>query len=481
MLERILAFLDTRERRLIALVSAILIISTTLLLLLLNSDKIRDRLEHHEVQTLESLVEGGKLVAICENSTLSYFKNKNISLGYEYEILFHIAKQLNVKLEILTFDNRKEMNKALVAGKGHIIADFRAMSSSQGSDLIYTIPHTWSHLSLIQRKPGKRDKNPAPMLENIYDLDGKTIHVYQNSIAHKKLKYFADEYAIDINIKALKSGREDLIEQVSKGEIEYTVVEKEIMLANNQLFTNLDYSLQLSFPYRITFTLRNDAQEIRDTINSLLTNFLETEQYANIFAKYISNENKYFHRRMSLLLLNGVQISKIDAKIKEEAKKIGWDWRLICSLIMQESRFEAYVTSRQGTFGLMQFMPRTGAKYGVFPNSTPEKQVEGGLRYLGFLQNMYADIEDPVQRSKFVLASYNAGPAHILDARRLAAHFGEDNANWDVVSKYLLKLSEPEFYNHEVVKSGAYNANHAIKYVKSVMERFREYSEIYPE
>jgi len=481
MLEKILAFLDTRERRLIALVSAILVISTSLLLLLLNSDKIRDRLEHHEIQTVSSLVNNGKLIAICENSTLSYFKNKNISLGYEYEILHHIAKQLNVKLEILTFDNRKEMNKALLAGKGHLIADFRAMSSSQGSDLIYTIPHTWSQLSLIQRKPTKKDKNPKPLLENIYDLDGKTIHVYQNSIAHKKLKYFMDEYAIQINIKAVKTTREELVEQVSNGEIEYTVVEKEIMLANKQLYTNLDYALQLSFPYRIAFTLRHDASQIRDTINVLLENFLETEQYSNLFAKYISNETKYFHRRMNLLLLNGVQISKIDDKLKEEAKKIGWDWRLLSSLIMQESRFEAYVASRQGTFGLMQFMPRTGAKYGVFPNSTPEAQVEGGVKYLSHLQNMFADVEDPQERCKFVLASYNGGPAHVLDARRLAAHFDEDKTNWEVVSKYLLKLSEPEFFNMDMVKSGAYNANHMLKYVQSVTQRFHEYSEIYPQ
>jgi membrane-bound lytic murein transglycosylase F len=481
MLEKILAFLDTRGRRLIALISAILITSTTLLLLLLNSENIRERLEHHEIQTVESLVKNGKLIAICENSTLSYFKNKNISLGYEYEMLQHIAKQLNVKLEVLTFDSRKEMNKALLAGKGHLIADFRAMSSSYGSEFIHTIPHTWSHLSLIQRKPGKRDKNPTPIIENIYDLDGKTIHVYQNSIAHKKLKYFADEYAIDIKIKAINKSREELIEQVANGAIEFTVVEKEIMLANTQLYNNLDFSLQLSFPYRIAFTLRHDAAEIRDTINTILGNFLESEHYGRLFAKYISNENKYFHRRMNLLLLNGVQISKIDAKIKEEAKKIGWDWRLICSLIMQESRFEAYVTSRQGTFGLMQFMPRTGAKYGIYPNSTPEAQVEGGVKYLGFLQNMYSDISDPVQRSKFVLASYNAGPAHVLDARRLAAHFGEDNTDWSVVSKYMLKLDQPEFYNHEVVKSGAYNANHSLKYVQSVINRFIEYSATYPE
>ncbi len=482
MLEKILAFLDTRGRRLIALTFAIVICSTALLLLMLKSENFREKLEKNEVQSLQSVLDGGKLIAICESSTISHFKNKNVSLGYEYEILQHLAKQLKLKLEILSFDNRKEMNKALLAGKGHLIADFRVISPSHGSDFIYTIPHTWSHLCLVQRKPNKKDKNAAAPIDNIYDLDGKTIDVYQNSIAHKKLKYFADEYAIDIAIIAVSYSREDLIEKVSKGEIEYTVVEQEIMSANTQLYNNLEYTLQLSFPYRIAFTLKNDSQQLCDTLNVLLEDFLETENYQKLVSKYISNETKYFHRRMNLLLLNGSQISKLDAKIKEEAQKIGWDWRLLSSLIMQESRFEAYVTSRQGTFGLMQFMPRTGAKYGIYPNSTPEAQVEGGVKYLTFLQNMYADVLNPVQRCKFVLASYNGGPAHVLDAKRLARHFEEDDTDWDnVVSKYFAKLNQPEFYNLEVVKSGAYNANHSLKYIQSIMNRYMEYTEIYPE
>jgi|694.fasta_scaffold10618_13 membrane-bound lytic murein transglycosylase F len=482
MLEKILAFLDTRGRRLIALASAIVITSTVLLLLLLNSTKIREKLDNREVQTLNSVLQQGKLTVIFENSTLSHFKNKNISLGYEYEMLKEIAKKLNLKLEVLGFEYRKEMNKALLAGKGHLIADFRAISSSHGSDFIYTVPHTWSHLSLVQRKPSKKDKKTVSVVENIYELEGKTIHVQHNSIAHKKLKYFADEYAIEMGIVAVDQTREELIEQVSKGEIEFTVVEQEIIAANKQLYDNLEYSLQLSFAYRIAFTLRHDATELRDTINSLLGDYLISKKYTALYSKYIANETKYFHRRMNLLLLNGSQISKLDDKIRQEAQKLGWDWRLLSSLIMQESRFEAYITSSQGTFGLMQFMPRTGAKYGVYPNSTPEAQVEGGAKYLAFLQNMYADVLDPVQRCKFVLASYNGGPAHVLDAKRLAKHFEEDHTDWDnVVSKYMEKLKEPEFYNHEVVRSGAYNAGHSLKYVQTVVNRYIEYTATYPD
>jgi membrane-bound lytic murein transglycosylase F len=235
----------------------------------------------------------------------------------------------------------------------------------------------------------------------------------------------------------------------------------------------------MSFPYRIAFTLRGNSIPLRDTINSIIDSFIVTEKYNQLVYKYIESEQKNFHRKISLLLLNGIQISKLDQTIKIEAQKINWDWRLLSALILKESRFEAYATSKQGTYGLMQFMPRTGAKYGVLPNSTPEVQVEGGVKYLGYLQNLFSDITDLSQRPKFVLASYNAGPAHIIDARRVAAHFNENNSDWAIVSKYLLMLNDPEISNLECVKHGAYNGRAVVNYVNSILSRFSELSQTY--
>lgn len=454
---------------------------TALLLLLLNSRKIRERLEDAKPQSLDQFFEDGKLVAICETSTMSFFKNRNISMGFEYEILKHIAHELDVQLEVKPYMGSMEMNKALIENRGHLIADFRVIGNHSPEHFIHTHPHTMSVISLVQREKSKKEKKQVEFIETIYDLEGKTIHVQVNSIAHKKLKYFSDEYAITIDVVAVQDSREELLEKVSKGEYDYTVIEREIIASNRQLFDNLNYALNLSFPYRIAFTMRGNSAPLRDTINSVLDNFLASDRYNQLVYKYIESEQKNFHRKVSLLLLNGQQISKLDNKIKSEASKIGWDWRLVCALILKESRFEAYATSRQGTYGLMQFVPRTGAKYGVYPNSTPETQIEGGVKYLAFLQNLYADIQDVNQASKFVLASYNAGPAHIQDARRVAAHFNEDNTNWDVVSKYLVRLNQPEIYNLECVKHGSYSGQAAVNYVKNVWHKFTELEQNYPE
>ncbi len=480
MLAKLFNILDSRGGRLIALTSMIAVVLTIMLLMLLNSTKLIARLENNQIQNLDTFFKRGKLVAICETSTISFFKNRNISLGYEYEILKHIAHELKVQLEVKPYSGSMAMNKALIENRGDLIADFRVIGNHSPEHFIHTQPHTMSVISLVQRVPGKKEKNPPTLIENIYQLEGKSIHVQTNSIAHKKLKYFTDEYAISIDVIAVQDSREELIEKVSKGEYNYTVIEREIIAANRQLYNNLDYSLNLSFPYRIAFTLRGNSEPLRDTINTILDSFLQSDKYKQLVYKYIESDQKNFHRKVSLLLMNGQQISTLDAKLKSEAAKIDWDWRLLSALIYKESRFVAYATSSQGTYGLMQFVGRTGAKYGVFPNSTPETQIEGGVKYLSFLQNLYADVPDINHKSKFVLASYNAGPSHVQDARRVAAHFNEDHTQWEVVARYLTRLNQPEIYNLECVKHGAYNGQAAVNYVKAILSIHAEFENIYP-
>jgi membrane-bound lytic murein transglycosylase F len=479
MLEKVFNLLDSRGRRLIVLISAILLVLSALLFYLLNSSQFRERLDKTEQQSLKHILKNGKLIAICETSTITYFKNRNISLGYEYEILKHIARQLNVQLEVLPFADAKEMNKALIENRGHLIADFRVIGNKSPHNFIHTSPHTMSVISLVQRIPSKKDRKNTPLLSDIYALEGKTIHVQENSIAHKKLIYFADEYALNLGIVAVNYSREELLEKVSKGLIDFTVIEREIIAANRELFNNLDYSLQVSFPYRIAFTLRGNSIPLRDTLNSLINSFVESNEYEKLALKYIDSEHKSFHRKISLLLMNGVQISKLDSKLKTEATKINWDWRLLSALIMKESRFEAYVTSRQGTFGLMQFVPRTGAKYGIYPNSTPEDQIEGGVKYLAFLNGLYPDVSD-ADRPKFVLASYNGGPSHVRDAQCAAKSFNENHNDWDVVSKYMLKLNQPEVHGLDCIRNGAYNGQAAVNYVNRVLSQYDELSQTYP-
>ena len=154
---------------------------------------------------------------------------------------------------------------------------------------------------------------------------------------------------------------------------------------------------------------------------------------------------------------NGV-LSPFDNLFKAAAEKYGWDWKLLAAISFKESRFNPSALGGGGAFGLMQFMPTIGRKYGVSITSTPQQQINAGMKLLYNAYASWSSIPSNEQRIKFTLASYNAGKAHIDDAQRLAKKHGLNPMVWDGnVQLMVNNLSLAKYYNDEVVRFGAYH------------------------
>jgi soluble lytic murein transglycosylase-like protein len=97
------------------------------------------------------------------------------------------------------------------------------------------------------------------------------------------------------------------------------------------------------------------------------------------------------------------QNKRFDKIIKDVAEKYSLESSLIHSIIRTESDYDPYCVSSKGALGLMQLMPDTARIYGVGNPFEPRDNIEGGVRYLKDLINLYG------RRTRFVLAAYNAG------------------------------------------------------------------------
>jgi soluble lytic murein transglycosylase-like protein len=103
------------------------------------------------------------------------------------------------------------------------------------------------------------------------------------------------------------------------------------------------------------------------------------------------------------ILLKIKDISKYDDLITEVSRKYNVDSALIKAIIKAESNFNHEAVSPVGARGLMQLMPKTASSLQVDDSFHPEKNIDGGVRYLRYLLNLF-DNNLPL-----ALAAYNAG------------------------------------------------------------------------
>ncbi|MFW5768280.1 MAG: transglycosylase SLT domain-containing protein, partial [Bacteroidota bacterium] len=310
------------------------------------------------------------------------------------------------------------------------------------------------------------------------DLIGKTVHVRENSSYYQRLQNLMDEIGGEIDIKTVsgESTTEDLINQVARGEIKYTVADYNIASINKTYNPILDIDVPVSFSQRIAWMVRQNSPKLLETVNEWIRSMRKQTDYYVIYNKYFRNKKDY-HRRIKsdFYALSKGKISKYDDVIRQYADTLQWDWRLLSSLIYQESKFNPNARSWVGAEGLMQMMPATAKELGYNDVSDPRTSIEAGVKYLKKLENSWQEIPDD-ERKKFIMASYNVGLSHVADARRLTEKYGGNPNVWHgEVDEYLLKLASKKYYDEEVVKYGYCRGSEPYNYVREINERYEHY------
>jgi soluble lytic murein transglycosylase-like protein len=138
--------------------------------------------------------------------------------------------------------------------------------------------------------------------------------------------------------------------------------------------------------------------KIQMTIYNLLQSLMERAQSTNQTSDKTDQSTGDYQ---------GYQQSSFADIIESISSKYGVDPSLVGALIKNESNFNANAESYAGAQGLMQLMPSTASSLGVTNSFDPKQNIEGGVKYLSNLLDMYnGDVS-------LALAAYNAGPGAV--------------------------------------------------------------------
>ena len=440
-----------------------------------------------KVSVIDSILKRKKLIAVTDYGSVSYLIYRGEPIGYQYELLKSLAEYLNVELELIIESDMHKSIKMLNDNDVDLIAMGLTVTSNRNKRFSFTAPIFTARQVLIQRKPAgfakmkTADEIESHLLRNTLDLANVKIHVQKGTIFAKRLSTLSDEIGDSIIIINDNRDIEELITAVANGEIDYTVADEHVALVNARYYRNIDVKTPISFPQKIAWAAKKGQTDLSDTISVWLNKFNKSLTSRLLYNKYFKNIRSKKIVNSQYNSYTGGQLSAYDSEIKSAAKIIGWDWRLLASLVYQESEFKPNVKSWAGAYGLMQLMPHVLEKYGLdSTNVEPTDQLIAGVKHLKFIyKQIPPEITDSVEQIKFVLASYNCGLGHVLDARRLAEKHNKNPNIWSHgIDSCVLNLSNKKYYYDPVVYYGYVRGEETFNFVEQIFSRYNIYTKL---
>jgi len=414
-------------------------------------------------------------IAIFYNTT-DYYVYQGITKGFQYELANKLASYLKLDLNIKYINpNLKFLFNELGNGNCDIATMNLTYTKERQKKIKFSEPLFSTKTILLQ------NKNNKP-IRNLQDLNKKTVFIVKDASSKNLLNKIKDSLKIKFRIVEMPQpvSFEDLLYSVNTNKIKLTVLDGNLINAHKNTMKNLDDSLVLSNKVNISWAMSKRQVTLTSKINNWIKLIKENGELNFLYNKYFKNIPHHSNYVQKYAIITNSNISQFDKLFKHEAKKIKWDWRLLAAIAFEESGFDPNAESSFGAFGLMQIMPETASQYYIKDYFRPDSNIVAARKFLSYLDKFFAKypITDS-ERIKFILASYNAGPGHIIDAMRLANKYKKNKYIWDDnVDYYIKNKSKALYYKDPLSRNGYCDGKQAYNYVKNVLSTYKNYKNI---
>lgn len=422
--------------------------------------------------------EKGEIVVAMDLDMPGFFTLNGENYGYQYDLLKAYADYVGLPLRVISQNSPSTYRDMLEEGSVDIVAALSAHTDISEAEMVVPVYKT-SYVIL-----SRKGENASRFARNKFNeaIEGKKILI---SSAFKSTQSYQAlvESANAENLFLSSRGSFDLIEELSHGDYDYLVCEKSEAQLGVALVKNITEVFQIKEEVAVSVVINSSDDGLKEDFTAWLESYRKGAEYAMLNELYFEKGfvGQYIGRNIKSPSKDG-GISAFDTIIKQVSKEAGYDWRLLSAIAYQESKFNQYIISPRGARGLMQIMPIVARQFGIDIKEVmkPEVNVMLAAKSLNMIERTlrFAPSTDVRERWKIILASYNAGMGHVLDARRLAVKYGENPDSWSVVSKYLQLKANPEYNQDEVVKSGKFHGGETLAFVSSVMGRYDKYCRV---
>ncbi len=415
---------------------------------------------------LEEIRQRGEIRIVTLNAPTTYYEYRDEPAGFEYELAKAFAHHLGVKAHFIVKDTISQVLDTLAKGEADLAAAGLTITPERQKYFLFSIPY----YEVVEQVVCRRGE-PCP--KNLHDLAHRDLVVPKDSSYEEELRRLKTRYPELHWETNAELSTEELLEKVWRREIDCVVADSNFVAITRRYYPELTVCLNLSKPQKLAWMMPKDATDLQQEVNAWLRQYLKSRSFSLLVEKYYGFvkifdyvDIRRFMRRIKTIL------PRYRPLFEKAAQKYGFDWTLLAAMAYQESHWKPWSRSPTGVRGIMMLTLETAREMGITNRLDPAQSIMGGARYLAKLRDrLPPSIKEP-DRDWFMLAAYNVGFGHIMDARYLARKLGKDPDRWQDVAEVLPLLSRRKYYRH--LKHGYARGWEPVIYV----QRIRNYMDI---
>jgi membrane-bound lytic murein transglycosylase F len=414
---------------------------------------------------LEQIREAGVLRVITRNSPTTCAVARGGLEGFEYELALGFAFEIGARLELSIPPPGADPMQWLEHGYGDLVALHEPAAPRDAGCFRSTYPYR--HVDLVA--VALSDRVPR----TVDDLCGRRV------IASRPIRELCQLLPLDPPIEWASHGLgQDVfaaLAQMSRGKAEIALMDSDAVRLKLGDRPDLGTGVVVLRQVPLVWQLNPGAEELHEAVSSYLERSTRSGLGRQLALKNLSDRQPYVPE--STPEAPPGALSPFDEVLKWAGRRHGIDWRLLASVMYEESRFDPDAVGAGGSAGLFQLMPFTWHELGVEDPHHPGEAIDAGARYLRKLMGYFEDL--PMSDSvAMAVASFNVGPRHVFDARKLAAEMNLDPDRWAGVETALAILDDPEVARS--YPAGVCQCRRAVSYTRRILRRYWAYTEQFP-
>lgn len=412
---------------------------------------------------LAQIEASGTLRAAMVNSPTSYYYGPAGETGFDYDVARAFADYLGVRLRVVPFESTATALAAVQQQRVHLAATPTAVTPERAGKLRLSRPLRYRTPQLVSRSVRLEGQELAALEQ--------TIVVPEDSAFASLLALLAREVPSLHWEARVGAETEQLLQRVVEREIDLTVAGSDLVAITRRYYPVLTVVRDLAPPQPIAWGLpRGNGDGLHTRLVAFLDRLGNTE-LGRVRDRHFGHVDRLdYVDAVTLAEHYRSRLSDYRAHFERAGERHGIDWRLLAAVGYQESHWNNEAISPTGVRGLMQITEQTAEFLGIGDRTNPSQAIDGAARYLRSLHERLPDSIAEPDRSWFMLASYNLGLGHVLDARRLTEAQGGDPDRWVDVRRRLPLLAQPDYYRE--MRRGYARGPEAVHFVGNVRTYF---------